>query len=91
MKRQDWEEYILDLPSSGPISEEATEWIRKWVKTYLEESLLAIKALEGNTSVKGGIWSSENPSPALNQKVATLLRRWIQIREICKKAFDTLA
>jgi hypothetical protein len=91
MKREDWEKYVLDLSSLGPISEEATEWIRKWVKTYWEESLLAIKGLEGMTSAKGVISSSEKPSPPLNQKVATLLRRWIQIREICKKAFDTLA
>ncbi|CAG8144510.1 unnamed protein product [Penicillium nalgiovense] len=91
MKREDWEKYVLDLPSSGPISEEATEWIRKWVNTYLEESLLAIKGLEGKTCVKGVVWSLEDLSPALNQKVATLLRRWIQIREICKKALNTLA
>ncbi|KAJ6065264.1 hypothetical protein N7444_000917 [Penicillium canescens] len=92
MTREDWEKCVLGLPSSGCISEEATEWVRKWVKTYWEESLLAINGLEGKDSVKGVVWSSKDPLPSLkDRKVATLLRRWIQIRDICKKTLDTLA
>lgn len=92
MEREDWEKYVIDLPSSGRISEEATEWVRKWVKTYWEESQLAINGLEGKNGVNGVVGSSKDPLPSLkDQKVATLLRRWIQIRDICKKTLDTLA
>lgn len=92
MNREDWENYVLGLPSSGPIPEEATRLVCKWVNAYWEESILAIKGLEGKTGVKELGWSSGNPSLASKvQKVAILLRRWIQIRDLCKKALDTVA
>jgi len=92
MRRKDWENYVLDSPSSVPIPEEATKLVRKWIKAYWEESIWAIKGLEGKTGLREVVWSSENPLPDLKiQKIATLLRRWIQIRDLCKKAFDTLA
>ncbi|CAG8233725.1 unnamed protein product [Penicillium salamii] len=80
--------YVLDPSLWGPAPKEATILICKWIKAYLEESILAIKRLEGEADIGESIYSSS--LDLNNQKIATLLQRWIQIKGLCKNTLDTL-
>ncbi|CRL21334.1 unnamed protein product [Penicillium camemberti] len=77
MEREDWEAYVLNTSSSDPIPLQTTELVRRWTKTYWKEILLAIQKLEE----KAVVLEKSSLAPG-NERIAALLRRWIQIREL---------
>lgn len=86
MEREDWEAYVLNTSSSDPIPLQTTELVRRWTKTYWKEILLAIQKLEE----KAVVLEKSSLAPG-NERIAALLRRWIQIRELCQNSLDRIA
>ncbi|KGO73283.1 Exosome-associated factor Rrp47/DNA strand repair C1D [Penicillium italicum] len=86
MEREDWEAYVLDPSSSGHIPLQATELVRRWMKAYWVESLLAIQRLKE----KADVLEKSSLAPG-SERIAALLRRWIQIRDLCRSALDRIA
>lgn len=84
MKRQDWINYVRGLSTDGVDEMKTQATIQRWVRTYLREADRAIAALESMSPVQ----TSDEP---FTQKVAMLLGRWRQIRDLCGTALQCLS
>lgn len=79
MNEENWRNHILEGSTDGVDEKKSETIIKRWIRTYAAEADATMSALrtamESNAEVQ-----------AHRQKAEMLLRRWVQIKEICESA-----
>ncbi|KAL2853907.1 hypothetical protein BJY01DRAFT_232081 [Aspergillus pseudoustus] len=80
MSLEDWQNYALGYSTRGVDAEKSAKVIREWIGTYIEEASANIDELEkrgyGNIGQKH------------EERSRMLLKRWVQVKDLCLKALD---
>ncbi|GFF52729.1 SET domain protein [Aspergillus udagawae] len=83
MPSKDFRNYVQGRATKAFDTRKTWKIIREWIETYLRESNTTIEALESLTTQREGQVGHQN-------KVASLRRRWEQIRVMCQNALDKI-
>lgn len=79
MKEEDWRNHVLEGSTEGVDERLSGDIIKGWLQTYCMEADAAMGALRAALE-------SGTVGQAHRQKAETLLRRWVQIKDICEDA-----
>ncbi|KAL4924917.1 uncharacterized protein BDV17DRAFT_202253 [Aspergillus undulatus] len=83
MPLEDWRNYVLGYSTRGVDAKKSEGVIRGWIRTYVEEVESVIQEL-------GNVGSSQIGQDH-QDKVQMLLRRWWQIKDLCRVALETVS
>jgi hypothetical protein len=83
MPSKDFRNYVQGRATKAFDTRKTWKIIREWIETYLRESNTTIEALESLTAQSEGQVGHQ-------KKVASLRRRWEQIRVMCQNALDKI-
>ncbi|KAL4740216.1 hypothetical protein BDV11DRAFT_103888 [Aspergillus similis] len=81
MRPEDWQNYVLGYSTRGVDAKISEDIIKGWIRAYMEEADLNIHELENFRS------SMEQRHQG---KAQMLLKRWRQIKELCRIALKTV-
>jgi hypothetical protein len=79
MKEEDWRNHVLEGSTEGVDEKLSEDIIKGWLRTYCAEADAAVDALRA-------AMESDPVVQTHRQKAETLLRRWVQIKEVCESA-----
>lgn len=85
MTRKDWNAYI-ERGSAAFNAEKTAQIISDWVIIYLNESDIAMMAIQKMLNNR----ASDRDAEAERKKLFILLRRWRQIKLLCQMALHSL-
>lgn len=85
MTRKDWNAYI-ERGSAAFNAEKTAQIISDWVIIYLNESDIAMMAIQKMLNNR----ASDRDAEAERKKLFILLRRWRQIKRLCQMALHSL-
>ncbi|KAL4906894.1 hypothetical protein BDW74DRAFT_176495 [Aspergillus multicolor] len=82
MRPEDWQNYVLGSSTRGVDAKKSEDVIRGWIHAYMDEADQAIDGL------KDSRFSVEEEDQGRHQM---LLKRWMQIRDLCRIALETVS
>ncbi|KAL4997624.1 hypothetical protein BDV10DRAFT_89305 [Aspergillus recurvatus] len=82
MRPEDWQNYVLGYSTRGVDAKKSEDVIRGWIRAYMEEADLTTHELENFQS------SLEERHQG---KAQMLLKRWRQIKDLCRIALETVS
>lgn len=83
MSPKKWQEYILHRSINATDREIMTDTINGWVGTYLKECISTIRTLESMRAASS-LAEVNGQGGHDDLKLSTLLKRWIQMRDLCE-------
>jgi hypothetical protein len=83
MPSKDFRSYVQGRATKAFDTRKTWDIILEWIEIYLRESNTTIEALESLRAQSEGQVGHQN-------KLASLRRRWEQIRVMCQNAFDKI-
>ncbi|OJJ50617.1 hypothetical protein ASPZODRAFT_11482 [Penicilliopsis zonata CBS 506.65] len=86
MKQKEWREYVLGSNEEGGHDpDRSATIIRGWVEVYLKECNTTIGIIEEMLAKEKSPPSTESNEDQ-HERMATVLRRWVQIKSLCEAA-----
>ncbi|KAL4805491.1 hypothetical protein BDV18DRAFT_20195 [Aspergillus unguis] len=83
MRLEDWQNYVLGHSDEGVDAQQAEEIIRGWIRAYQEQARLRMNHLESD--------GRSNTSDQHSGIVQMLMRRWMQIEDLCRIALKNVS
>ncbi|OJI96721.1 hypothetical protein ASPVEDRAFT_251273 [Aspergillus versicolor CBS 583.65] len=87
MRPKKWQEYALHRSNDTTRRKLMTDTINNWISMYLQVCTLRIRALQSTAANSPSVGLDEKNGPD-NLKLWTLLKRWIQMRDICETTLN---